>query len=150
MTYFYAGLGVVMLTGIMALFEMGLSLTGQSLFPVSENPYGAHPTARLREAELLSILNDPAALQSGLRGAVLCREIQRAYRQAYRPERFSNYFVEDSRSLPDNWQGSCRLNDSNHRLIVRPLGSSPSSPYRLYSCVLEGQTLCPFEGRVMF
>ena len=32
MIYFYAGLGTAMLTGIMLLFEVGLALTGQSLF----------------------------------------------------------------------------------------------------------------------
>ena len=31
MVYLYAGLGVVMLSGIMAIFEMGLALTGQTL-----------------------------------------------------------------------------------------------------------------------
>ena len=33
MVYLYAGLGVLMLSGIMAIFEMGLSLTGQSMLP---------------------------------------------------------------------------------------------------------------------
>ena len=31
MVYLYAAMGVVMMTGIMAVLEMGLSLTGQSL-----------------------------------------------------------------------------------------------------------------------
>lgn len=31
MVYLYAGLGVAMLSGIMAIFEMGLAVTGQSL-----------------------------------------------------------------------------------------------------------------------
>ena len=33
MVYLYAGLGVLMISGIMAIFEMGLSLTGQSMIP---------------------------------------------------------------------------------------------------------------------
>lgn len=139
-----------MLTGIMALFEMGLSLTGESLFPLTQSLYEAHPTARLREIQILSIIDKPGELQSGLRGEVLCQEIQKAYREAYRPETFSDVFVEDSRFLPDDWQGSCRLNDSNHRLVIRPLLASSTSPYRLYSCILDGQTLCPFEGGVSF
>ena len=32
MVYLYAGLGIAMLSGIMAIFEMGLAVTGQSLF----------------------------------------------------------------------------------------------------------------------
>ena len=39
MVYLYAGMGVVMLTGIMAIFEMGLSLTGQSLLPTPTDFY---------------------------------------------------------------------------------------------------------------
>ena len=32
MVYLYAGLGIAMLSGIMAIFEMGLAVTGQSFF----------------------------------------------------------------------------------------------------------------------
>ena len=39
MVYLYAGLGVVMLSGIMAIFEMGLSLTGQSMIPTPPDVY---------------------------------------------------------------------------------------------------------------
>ena len=40
MVYLYAGLGVVMLSGIMAIFEMGLSLMGQSMLPTPPDVYG--------------------------------------------------------------------------------------------------------------
>ena len=39
MVYLYAALGAVMMTGIMAVLEMGLSLTGQSLLLKPEDPY---------------------------------------------------------------------------------------------------------------
>ena len=38
MIYLYAGLGVVMLSGIMAIFEVGLK-TGQSLLPMPNDTY---------------------------------------------------------------------------------------------------------------
>ena len=39
MVYLYAALGMVMLSGIMTIFEMGLSLTGQSLLSTPPDPY---------------------------------------------------------------------------------------------------------------
>ena len=39
MVYLYAGLGVLMLSGIMAIFEMGLSLTGMSMMPTPADIY---------------------------------------------------------------------------------------------------------------
>ena len=53
MVYFYAVMGVVMMTGIMAIFEMGLSLTGQSLLPtpvdVYQTPAGGRRRFRIRD-----------------------------------------------------------------------------------------------------
>ena len=39
MLYLYAVLGILMLSGIMTIFEMGLSLTGRSMIPTPPDAY---------------------------------------------------------------------------------------------------------------
>ena len=58
MVYLYAGMGVVMLTGIMAIFEMGLSLTGQSLLPIPADPYASDSSMKELDETLLEFLFD--------------------------------------------------------------------------------------------
>ena len=42
MVYLYAGLGIAMLSGIMAIFEMGLAITGQSFFRNESTYHGSN------------------------------------------------------------------------------------------------------------
>ena len=51
-----AGDGV--LSGIMAIFEMGLSLTGQSLLPTPADPYFADSSMKEMDQALLEFLFD--------------------------------------------------------------------------------------------
>ena len=55
MVYLYALLGMMMISGIMAIFEMGLSLTGQSMIPVPPDEYFADPSMQLSDVKLLEI-----------------------------------------------------------------------------------------------
>ena len=61
MVYLYAALGVVMMTGIMAVVEMGLSLTGQSLLLNPDDPYRQNLLANAvgkRDQQMLNLLHD--------------------------------------------------------------------------------------------
>lgn len=42
MVYLYAGLGIAMLSGIIAIFEMGLAVTGQSLFEIESRYHNSN------------------------------------------------------------------------------------------------------------
>ena len=55
MIYLYAGLGVLMISGIMAIFEMGLSLTGQSMLPIPTNAYKQSSDAKVEDKRLISL-----------------------------------------------------------------------------------------------
>ncbi len=136
-----------MLTGIMAVFEMGLSLTGQSLLPISSDPYRGDFEFRLRERQLLALLSDQDAFPRGLYGSVLCSRIQFMYHETYLREGASEFFVEDKRLHNDRWSGSCRMQYQNHRLIISPQDQAESVSYGLFSCVLKGSTVCYFERK---
>ena len=62
MAYLYASLGVMMLGGIMAIFEMGLSLTGQSMIPAPPEKYFSDASMKRADIKLLENLSDQAFL----------------------------------------------------------------------------------------
>ena len=81
MVYLYAALGVVMMTGIMAVMEMGLSLTGQSLLLKPDDPYQQNLVANAvgrRDRQMLNMLHhhdDLDAMGRSLQSAELCDQL---------------------------------------------------------------------------
>ena len=59
-------MGVVMMTGIMTVVEMGLSLTGQSLLSKPEDPYQQNRLAGKRDQDMLRLLHNPDDLEDYL------------------------------------------------------------------------------------
>ena len=79
MAYLYAVMGVVMMTGIMAIFELGLSLTGQSVLPALPDPYVSSPQAKALDRDLLRLVANPNSIGQDLRQKDLCEAIRMAY-----------------------------------------------------------------------
>ena len=81
MIYLYAALGVVMVTGIMAVVEMGLSLTGQSLLLRPDDPYQQNLVTQAvgkRDQQMLNLLHnqeDLDAIGRSLKGSELCDQL---------------------------------------------------------------------------
>ena len=81
MVYLYAALGVVMMTGIMAVVEMGLSLTGQSLLLKPDDPYRQDFLTKAvgkRDQQMLNLLHDSDDLDAigrSLENAELCDQL---------------------------------------------------------------------------
>lgn len=148
MVYLYAGLGVLMISGIMAIFEMGLSLTGQSMIPTPADVYLQSADMKLVDQRLLSLLKNQSAVSAGLADNSLCTALLLSY---------SSMYPGQSAGLPDHrmpiatghWIHSCQLNRGSHRILIMPssLGSSqPNMPYQLFSCALTGgNDQCSFE-----
>ena len=137
MVYVYAGLGVAMLSGIMAIFEMGVALTGQSLWPAPADNYFTSGAVD-RDKNYLLILNNGG------------------WDSKYKSENIR--ITCENLKLPDNipgwnsgpWSSSCEAevlysNTEKHRMIVKIGDSQDSIPYQLYSCFLDGQSNCSFE-----
>ena len=131
MAYLYAAMGVMMLTGIMAVFEMGMSLTGQSLLPNVPNEYLSKDNENMREKDRVLLKGmsqsgfDEKVLEKGL-----CDALKDIEAQSWSSINNSGY-----------WEKSCQLSRSNgHRSIVR------KDTYQLFSCVLSaGAAKCSFE-----
>ena len=67
MVYLYAAMGVVMMTGIMAVLEMGLSLTGQSLLLKPIDSYQQNRVLNAvgkRDQQMLNLLHNQVDLDA--------------------------------------------------------------------------------------
>ena len=142
-------MGVVMMTGIMAIFEMGLSLTGQSILPTLPDPYFSTPQAKALDRDLLKLLADPNDVGLGLRADDLCAAIRQAYPDPD-SSALSLMAIESGR-----FKHGCSVErdfvvDSGtifHRILIHPPDLDAASlPYRLFSCSSDSDNhQCSFE-----
>ena len=134
-----------MLTGIMAIFEMGLALKGQSIIPSSMDAYLENPKFKSTDQKLLRLLSDSDQVNPGLEGSILCKAVIDAYQSTFPLDGIS--LVEDTRpSLNSNWLSACFMSDKTHRILISPGISSSSMPYQFYSCILDAtEDKCSFE-----
>ena len=137
MVYLYAGLGVVMLSGIMAIFEMGLSLTGQSLLPMPVNTY-RYPSSSEQTTER-DLLMQSQGLPTGLGGMTICTTLETSYGPA------SGRFLPVP-PYPSEWSNGCVLEYGQHQVLIAP-SSDSSNPYLVLFCrPSDGDSLmCPFR-----
>ena len=125
----YAAMGVMMLTGIMAIFEMGLSLTGQSLRVNPSDEYLSNAMMKGLDARLLAGMSGGGFAPS-VANSDLCSALD-DIEPGWVPIGGAGY-----------WSGSCHLTKGSHRIIVR------GGTYQLFSCALgDGESKCSFEVR---
>ena len=151
MVYLYAGMGVVMLTGIMAIFEMGLSLTGQSLLPMPTDLYVGSDEQRGDSYMMDSFdaTKNSNPVVSGLKGMDICDALKV---NAYVKDRVgtpSGTFLPQG--LDSAWDDGCVIEFGSHQILVVPNPSQSSSglrPYLIVSCTIYDNTstsmICPF------
>ena len=139
MVYLYAGLGVVMLSGIMAIFEMGLALTGQTLLPVPPDDYFSNQALKDSDITLLKALADETTLlvddktfpvlvsDDGLCGALNAID-------------GPGWLLISDGLWKNGCQRSTLVGALSHRVIVS------EKPHKLFSCALDaGSAQCAFE-----
>ena len=146
MVYLYAGLGVLMLSGIMTIFEMGLSLTGQSMIPTPADVYLDSADMKMSDQRFMNLLQDRNTVSKGLSSHSLCTALIQSYSEQYSGQ---SAWQSDHRMPIDQgrWTRSCQLNRGSHRiLIIPPDPGHAHMPYKLFSCTLVGgNDRCSFE-----
>ena len=146
MVYLYAGLGVLMLGGIMAIFEMGLSLTGMSMMPTPADIYLQDSDLKMTDKRLIELLRNPNTVSKGLSSQALCTALVESYSDQYPGQ---SAWQADHRMPIDQgrWIRSCQLNRGFHRIVIMPPDAGHSHmPYKLFSCmVAAGYDQCSFE-----
>ena len=139
MVYLYAGLGVVMLSGIMAIFEMGLALTGQTLLPVPPDDYLSNQSMKDADIMFMKALADettPLVDDKTFPDLVSEEGLCVALDAIDGPGWLS---ISDGR-----WKNGCQrstlVGALSHRVIVS------EKPHKLFSCALDaGSAQCAFE-----
>ena len=163
-----------MMTGIIAIFEMGLALTEKTYLLKPDDRYQENfltNNVGERDKEMLSMLHNQVDLDvigRSLRGAALCDELLCRISisgMRYCPPGKSMASDADSRmpnlkniipgKAPDTagpFSDACALESSHassrHRLLIWPDPNPVDStvPYQLFSCVLDsGSVACNFE-----
>ena len=166
MIYFYAGLGAAMLTGIMALFEVGMALRGQSLLDDRSGLDTYQDVVNSADQLFLRMLtesSDLKALGSGRYQYDLCQQILcrihgmgclNGNRKALLYAELQSYDIASSTPSTGIWSSSCALErdlgkgETTHRLLVLPNRERIDFGYELYTCILEANSLdqrCLFE-----
>ena len=143
MIYLYAGLGIAMLTGIMAIFEMGVSLTGSSLLSSRVDAYTLDIEIKEMDQKLLSVLEDSNELSSGISGLGICQRLELV------DSLQDDWPFEPAQEVKGNlFPGACVMNAGTHRVLVSPDPSNQYHSYQLYSCLLQGaEQNCLFEKK---
>ena len=160
-------MGVVMMTGIMAIAEMGLSLSSQSLIPKPMDAYSQSSTYSKRDKQMLRLINEEEHLDAIGRSwdkTDLCKQLRCRFTASGASGcvgdnslavnagiHFSELQALRIEGVPlpkKNFSDACSLLAGNHRLLVRP---SPilqvnNTSYQLFSCVLKDfSEYCEFE-----
>lgn len=173
MVYLYAGLGLLMITGIMAIFEMATSFEAQQMrFRPARSDYSGS-SAQQADQDLMRLLaKDDLLLTLGVEGRrlredALCEQIQckvnlaaggcqgaNAYDESFKNSPLNSYNISiPTLSNAERLDGSCALAASNHRILIAPNPSQEPAvlerqPYVLYSCQTnEKRSECLFETR---
>ena len=140
-------MGVVMMTGIMAIFEMGLSLTGQSVLPTPVDAYSLSPRAKALDQDLFKLLDDAKVVSRGLSQGDLCAAISKAYADS------PSMVLTPIGSGP--FEGGCQIkrdfivdgDNIFHRVYIESPGRfGAESSYNLFSCTSDDVNhRCSFE-----
>ena len=165
MVYLYAGLGVVMLSGIIAIFEMGLALTGQSLLPIPVNTY-IESDEQMRDYDLFFFANSrhpdyPSSIAHDLQNTDICNAVISSAGQppriqapgrVYEPKNFWHSALMSG----SVWDESCVMEYENgmHQVLLMPSSQSSEDNsmgnyYLVFSCTDDqsASPLCPFEEK---
>jgi len=144
MTYLYAGLGIAMLTAVMAMFQIAMGLTQQQI--VSKPPQDTYLKSvwQSNDQQFLRLIK---TMDSGWgTGSTLCDKIRQTIATTSMYSSLSDYGpgLVSSSSHP-RLMGACALANGGHRVLIAPAPAGATG-YRLYSCLVKaGDVECGFE-----
>ena len=133
MTYLYAVLGLLMMSGIIAIFNMSLKITSQPIESIiPENKY-QNNRYNLKDKIFLELLLN--SNKSWGFGDTLCNKIKTEINDVNNNfDEVSNYNLsEKSPSTDKQFLGGCVFSNENHRILIKPKDIENSS-YYYFSC----------------
>jgi hypothetical protein len=152
MVYLYAGMGLMMLTGIMAVVEMGLSLTGGSMLPVPSDIYSSTPSMKQSDMALLEYLFDQQSLMVAVEIDGVVQDVEKVFSELVEEQGLCgalNHIGDEQWTLVSEGYliNGCQLTRGSHRAVVKQNADDEQMPYQLFSCAVgDGNDRCPFEN----
>ena len=145
--YLYVGLGMAMLTAIMAMFEMASGITNSQIF--SRPPVDPYMQLGSQAADLQFLALIGAAHSSWPSGDALCTKIEEEINKSgvIYPDLVGYTRSQATLSNHLRLAGACVLVKGQHRVLVTPR-AGVGSFYGLYSCALQkgNPFSCTFEA----
>ena len=146
MALLYVGLGIVMISGISAMMQIGNNINNMSKISiVSTYKRDKYFESNYQETdkEILEIL-------SKFSGSVddVCFEVKEKLNEKLNNEEKKYDEGEDflseekSFSMQNFFNGSCTLINKNHRVLIK---KNDLDNYDMFSCYLKGEIYCSFE-----
>ena len=153
MLFFYVGLGLAMMTTVVAIFETSTT--------ISKNQYTIRSKSvdsdklivqKQNDKKFLELLNDLQGISLGS-GDIICQNIKNGFTD----ELDTNYSILSkyiqlnnynsgipSYSTHVRFKNGCNLINNFHRVVITP-SLLESNTYNLYSCIIDVEPKCPFE-----
>ena len=144
MTYLYAGLGLTMMAGIMAILQYSEAILQQNINTVSPlNSYVSSQYQKI-DLELLNIIRT-TNISFGFNNQA-CKSLKYEINKAPQLNLLMKDYIisQETNSTHPDFEGSCTLTDGEHRVIISPKNST-NAKYVLYSCILDKKEYCNFE-----
>jgi len=153
MTYLYAGLGIAMLTAVMAMFQIAMGLTQQQIVskPPRDNylqsPWQSNDRQFLR---LIKTMEESPKFKPTCDIIKNAIDKDKALNSPFFPGLHPYNLTQGSASNHARLAGACALVNQDHRVLIAPAPSGATG-YRLYSCLIaasdvrEGRVECKFE-----
>ena len=153
MIFFYVGLGLAMMTTVVAILETSTTLNKNQYTNRSNSmdPYKLIEQ-RQNDKKFLQMLDDLKGQSLGT-GDSICQNIKNGLTD----ELDSNYSILSNYSFLNNYnygipsystnarlENGCNLVKGFHRVIIVP-SSNESNTYSLYSCIIDVEPKCSFE-----
>jgi len=150
MTYLYAGLGLAMLTAVMAMFQVAMGLTQQQI--VSQPPQDRYlnSVGRSNDRKFLRLMN---VINAGSGPGSTCDKIKDVIdKDKQKPsinQEFHDLYAYGQglviSSSHFRLDGACALPNGSHRVLIAPAPAGAKG-YRLFSCLITGSDdQCGFE-----
>jgi len=150
MTYLYAGLGIAMLTAVMAMFQVAMGLTQQQIVSQPREDSYLNSELQSNDRQFLRLIN---VINAGSGPGSTCDKIKdvidKDKQKLPRDQDFYNLYAYGQglviSSSHFRLNGACALPNGSHRVLIAPAPSGATG-YRLFSCLITGSDdQCGFE-----
>tara|TARA_Y100001968_G_C19420612_1_gene751559 strand:+ start:545 stop:1015 length:471 start_codon:yes stop_codon:yes gene_type:complete len=153
MLFFYVGLGVAMMTTVVAIFETSTTINkNQYTTRQKQTDIEKVIVQKQNDKKFLQMLDDIKGVSLGS-GQLICQNLKNGYSDELDSNHsiLSNYAILNiyksgipSYSTHSRLKNGCDLINGFHRVIIVP-NSNKDNTYKLYSCIIDLEPKCPFE-----